>query len=233
MTATYPNQLAAGFTDEGTYTPHHLWAGESPIVTDQVTAAVGKDFVQFEVYAKDRNGFAVAYNPDAGQAGGTLTMGGVPTAADTLTINGVVFTFKSSGIAASTDILIGTAAATAQALKAGINTNTATTGVTATGSSTVLTLEAVAEGTEGNAVTLVKSGTYPALSGATLTGGGDASAGIAVGFTAQRITGGTTGPVYTGGSPNHETLVWPASVDTIQKRKAAFDRTGVHPCKLL
>lgn len=231
----YDNRLAGGLNNEDGYTPFHLWAGETDTVTGSVTTTTSA-LAQFQVYAKNRNGDAVPYNPDAGQAGGTLTFGGQPTAADTLTIDpdgtggdaAQVLTFVAA-ITGANQILIGTdATATATNATAIINSISAAAGVTATRSGTVVTLEAIAEAEEGNKVTLAKSGTYPALSGAALTGGGDFSAGRAVGFTAQAIPANSQGPVFIGGYPNHEALVWPASCATLKQRKLAFAGTDIH-----
>lgn len=52
------------------------------------------------------------------------------------------------------------------------------------------------------------------------------AAATPVGFTAQPTVGGGSIQVYDSGAPNHEALVWPASVDTFAKRIAAFSFPG-------
>lgn len=53
------------------------------------------------------------------------------------------------------------------------------------------------------------------------TATGDAA--TAHGFAAQPTTTGTTYVQgYVSGSPNHEALLWPESLDTFEKRRAAF-----------
>lgn len=52
------------------------------------------------------------------------------------------------------------------------------------------------------------------------------AAATPVGFTAQPTVGGGSIQVYDSGAPNHEALVWPASIDTFAKRKAAFAYAG-------
>jgi hypothetical protein len=110
------------------------------------------------------------------KASGTLTFSGQPSADGTLTINGHVITFKASGATGAQVNLGGTATLTAQAVKSYINDHPDETQVIATGASTVLTLTAVTAGVWGNSLTLARSGSYPALSGATLTSGADGAA---------------------------------------------------------
>lgn len=47
-----------------------------------------------------------------------------------------------------------------------------------------------------------------------------------VGFTAQPTVSGGSIQVYDSGAPNHEALVWPAAIDTLAERKAAFAYPG-------
>ncbi len=108
-------------------------------------------------------------------AAGTLTFNSQPAADDTVTINGVAITFKASGATGNQVNIGGNAAGTAQALKTFINAHPGTLLVSAAGASNVLTLTAVTPGTGGNSLTLAKSATNPALSGATLAGGSNGS----------------------------------------------------------
>lgn len=51
--------------------------------------------------------------------------------------------------------------------------------------------------------------------------------GKPAGFCAQPVTDlDGTACVYVGGYPNHEALVWPASLDNFEKRRAAFIGNG-------
>lgn len=52
------------------------------------------------------------------------------------------------------------------------------------------------------------------------------AAATPVGFTCQPTVGGGSIQVYDSGAPNHEALVWPTSLDTFAKRKAAFAYAG-------
>lgn len=230
----YPDMLAAGITPEDGYTPFQLFAGEKQPVSDQITTGASA-LVQFQTYAKDRNGFAIPFNPDAGRATGTITFAAQPTAADTLTIAGVVITFVSAITDATSQVLIGASTTlTAANLRTFVNAHSATLGVTAqAAANTVVTVEAVADDEEGNAVTLAKSGTNPTLSGATLTGGGEQSAGDLAGITAQPIAANSNGPSFVEGIFNHEALVWPASLTTLAQRKLATQGTGIEVRRLL
>lgn len=49
------------------------------------------------------------------------------------------------------------------------------------------------------------------------------------GFTAQHVPAdGTTLQGYIAGSPNHEALVWPSDLTTLEQRRAAFYGTGMY-----
>lgn len=50
---------------------------------------------------------------------------------------------------------------------------------------------------------------------------------VAIGIACQAGTVGKTAQWYTGGVFNHDALVWPASVDTLVKRKSVFARTNI------
>lgn len=120
------------------------------------------------------------------KASGTITIAGNPVADETVTVNGVVYTWKAAG--ALTDrrhvkITAGDNTAMAAALAAAINgyenrVETALTGdanhsgtIVATSALGVVTVTAVADGTAGNSITLVEASTNVTVSGATLAGG--------------------------------------------------------------
>jgi len=140
-------------------------------------------------------------------ATGTLTFNAQPADDDTVTINGVAITFKASGATGNQVNKGGNAAGTAQALKDFINAHPGTLLVSASGSSNVLTLTAVTAGTGGNSITLAKSGTNPALSGATLSGGsnGTSTALTDADWTADPASG--TFVINTGGTVAEDTVV--------------------------
>lgn len=52
------------------------------------------------------------------------------------------------------------------------------------------------------------------------------AAATPIGFTAQPTVSGGPIQVYDSGAPNHEALVWPASLDTFAKRLAVFSYAG-------
>ncbi len=108
-------------------------------------------------------------------ATGTVTIAGV-LAADTVTVNGLVYTAVSGAKANNTQFTIdGTDTASAEDLAASVqdDTRTGTIGdLQAASTAAVVTMTSTLNGTEGNAVTLVSSnGTRLAVSGSTFSGG--------------------------------------------------------------
>lgn len=98
-------------------------------------------------------GINVVYYDTAVSASTTGTFTGDPTAADTITINGVVFTARASGATGNEfNFTAGSVTATAAALAAAINAST-TTGIVGTVSATsalgVVTFSAVVPGSAG------------------------------------------------------------------------------------
>lgn len=240
MAGSYPPLLATGITSEGRFDQFDLFAGESNIVNDQGQAADGQAISQFQVLALDANGRYVPFSQSGDFATGTITVSSNPSDADTLTLNGVVLTFKTTLTGAAHEILIGsTTALTAANIAAMINATPAAYLMDASVATNVVTVEATAIGTAGNSVTMAKSGTNPTLSGATLAGA-DAAEDIpnrnAVAIAAQPVAAATPGaqlPVFTGGIFNHEALVWPVGLLTLADRKAVFAGTNIGVRQLL
>lgn len=119
-----------------------------------------------------------------GVATGTITFSAVPANNDTLTINGVVFTYKTSPVAGvETDMPIPASAAAGAIALAALLTNSTNPKIaeaTYTSAALVVTVKygnPMIYGTtgkmtvDGNAFTLAKTGSATAVSGATLTGG--------------------------------------------------------------
>ena len=109
---------------------------------------------------------------DAVQASGTVTLSSM-VAADTVTVNGTVFTCVASG-ATNNQFNVGASdTITAANLAAAINSSTTAAFrnlVTASSSAAVVTVVSNPEGVLGNAITLAISA-HGSVSGATLTGG--------------------------------------------------------------
>lgn len=163
-------------------------------------------------------------------ATGTITFNGNPADADTVTINSVVYRFKTSPAQAN-DIQIGASAAATQAnllycLLGSISqsgtaffagsTALAST-IRVTSASNVLTLTAATKGTAGNAYTLAKSSTNLAVSGAgTLTGG---AAGDSFTVTVQTAT--TSGGSYT----TRGTFTMTCQTETAERIEVALGTT--------
>jgi phage tail sheath gpL-like len=127
---------------------------------------------------------------DDPRAVGTITLSGA-AAGQTVTVAGVTYT-AVAGVAANSSqfSVAGDDTADATALAAAINASENgrdTQQVTATSAAGVVTVKAVADGTSGNAITLVKVGAGITVSGATLAGG-TATGGIrSTGITNQII----------------------------------------------
>jgi head decoration protein D len=100
--------------------------------------------------------------------------------------------------------------------------------------SNLVTLTALSIGTAGNAITLAISGTNPALSGATLTGGTateDTPTGDAVAIAAQPVPATTPGsmvPIFVEGRFDANGLIWPSGITTIDQKRLAFAGTPLY-----
>lgn len=133
----------------------------------------------------------VTVRDDTGtKATGTITFAGQPSANDTITINGHVITFKASGATGAEVNLGGTATLTAQALKVYINDHPDECQVVASGAAAAITVTATASGTWGNSIGLVRSGSHPTLSGATLSSGTNGASIPASGNWTADLTNG-------------------------------------------
>lgn len=221
MTDVLDSDLANSNLSAGSFSPTQFVLG-GPVKTQQVLVLTGEDLDKYAAIGLNAAGKAVAWDPDAlTQTGdvfahGVLTFGGQPTADDTVTIAGHAITFKASGATGAQVNIGGTATLTATALAAYLNTNTSTVLVTAQQEGTRLTLEANTVGAAGNAVTMAKSGTYPTLSAATLTGGADntsipAPESRLAGFLAQPVdatAADVSGPAFVSGMFNFNLIDW-------------------------
>jgi hypothetical protein len=236
MAATYPPLLATGFTDQGRFDPFDLYGGESDIVTDQGQAADGQAIRQFEVLMRNADGKLVPFTTAGVYATGAITVGGQPTAADTVTINGVAITFRTTLTGTGDECLIGAdTTATAANLVTVINNGITRFNVSASSVGTVVTLVAEDVGVAGNSVTLVEGVTSIGftVSGATLTGASATEGTLtnnAIGIAGQPVGASTPGgwfPYFTGGVFNHQALLWPAGFISLEERKRCFDGTNI------
>lgn len=240
--------MLAGNGTLGSFTPVQLRAGEQDFVTDRARVKIGQVLEQHTVIAFDGDGLIVAWDPDASGIGaeyakGTVTFStAVPVGDDTVTINGVVFTFKAANPDADeNEVLIGgTLNATAANLAAAINArneaNPEVMEVSAKANAAVVTVRANVPGADGNAITLAKNAATPAnvtVSGGTLASGAS-SEGTAGGVLLHAIDTSPAGlnkevfaPYISGGFLNHEALVWPDGVEGLPARRAAFAGTNI------
>lgn len=120
-------------------------------------------------------GILISYADTGVSASTTGTFTGAPTAADTITINGVVFTARASGAVADEFNIGSTVTATASALVAAINAST-TTGilntVRATSAAGVVTFYSVVPGPGGKNIPITESLDNFTLAAVTLSTGG-------------------------------------------------------------
>jgi hypothetical protein len=107
-------------------------------------------------------------------ASGTVSIATQPTAAQTVVINGVTFTFRTGTAPLAEDVLIGaTAAATVQNLadKLNASTNPKVAVANYTVATTTMTVTYGIKSVEGNTFTLAAGTSGATVSGATLSGG--------------------------------------------------------------
>ena len=114
------------------------------------------------------------------KATGTITFAAQPTANDTITVNGHVFTYVTAptvlgpGGAAANQIAIGSTTAITASNTATIlsgSSDPLVQAATYSAATNVVTVTYISSGTVGNSFTLAKSGTNPTVSGATLSTG--------------------------------------------------------------
>ncbi|CAB4162548.1 hypothetical protein UFOVP786_69 [uncultured Caudovirales phage] len=233
MTTVLDSDLAFGDTSAGSFSPSQFTLN-GPVVTASVVVLTGEDLAKYQAIGINAAGKAVAWSPTATAqtgdtyANGTLTFGGQPTANDTVTLNGTAITFKASGATGAQVNIGATATLTATNLLTYITTNTVALGINAAQAGTVLTVEANAAGAVGNAITLAKSGTYPSLSDAHLTGGGDDTTVLApearlAGFMAQAVDADgadVEGPYFRSGTFNYDLIDWNSAVASLAAAQA-------------
>lgn len=132
----------------------------------------------FSSIANGLYGGAVTYfdATTAQRASQTLTYSGAPANNDTVTLGGVVITYKTSGATGSQVNIGGSQAAAMANLVTFINiggsaNNIATLCTAVVTSANVVTVTSIFPGIIGNLITLAKSAANIAVGGATLTGG--------------------------------------------------------------
>lgn len=115
---------------------------------------------------------SISFGGPGSRATGTITFAATPTAADTITLNGVVWTFVSAITGVNQTLIGSTLAATLSTLAGQLATssNAALTVATYLANPTQLVITYATGGAGGNAYTLAAS--RATRSGATLTGGG-------------------------------------------------------------
>lgn len=251
------DRMLAGYRTIDTIEHVQLFAGEKQAVSTQGVAAAGYTFGEVDDKGRTHKfpvvalvgGKLVPWNPNADSntpgafATGTVTFStAVPTAGDTVTINGQAITFRAlADVDDEFEVAIGaTIAATAANLAAFINDHRNDFGtafpITATVSAAVVTVRA--PGDAGEVVTLAESGTNIAVSGANLASGtdNDALAGganlpvailpHALDTTVAGYNADVDTPMFVEGVFNYEALSVPEGT-TYAELRAAFMRTGI------
>lgn len=219
-------------------------------VTWGITTSTGSGFMGYPiVYGGSLTGFAITdpgvdYAPTdtiafngAGFATGDILFGATnPSAGDTITLNGVVWTFVTTITGANQTIIQGSAAATilklVTDLSASTNINLVPAGYTAT--STELVVSYKSPGSAGDAYTLAASAATP--SGATLTGGTGPSGAQATGsytFTGNPTAGqnivlnGITWTFVTSGATGNQTNIQGSAGATVTQLASDLNASAV------
>lgn len=217
--------------------------GVAKTTTHRIKAGADLNLKLYSVIAIIGGVLSMAGAPGVAQgaATGTITFSSAaPADNDTVTINGVVYTFKTALTSGGTarQVLAGanvTAAATNLVAAIMGTAGEGTTygngtdpdaNVSASNSAGVVTVFARDPGDEGNAISLAKSGTNIAVSGANLTGGSDDADALPFGILAAPVVM-TNGqemdiPVYREGEWDMDQLVWGAGWNTDEQKKNAF-----------
>lgn len=227
--------------------------GPAQTVTRNVAAGADLDLPLYSVVSIIGGVLALAVLGAAGgSATGTVTFSSTgPVDGETVTINGRVYTFKDAltDPAVADEVLTDdtpanqaanlAAAINATASGAGVTYGTGTTinaDVRATVAAGVVTLIALNEGDEGNSITLAKSATNTAVSGATLSGGDDDSDikpwGILAAPVVMSNGDSMDVPIYVSGHWNMDALNWDDSWATDAAKQAAFEGS-LHPTILI
>lgn len=237
----YLDAGVAAFEELDTYKADYLLLGTvPPLQTWTARMADNLTLAKHQVCGLDANGRLVpATLSTPAFASRALTFTAVAVAAETVTIGGVVYTFRASLNATPTanEVLIGTSEVTTAAnLAAAINHGPGegvvygtptlpNPNVTATSAAGVVTVTARQPGPAGNAITIAEASTVGSWAGAaTVLGGG--GGGVAARFVtttaAVSVTDAVTMPVYYSGNFNIDALVWDSSFTTDAQKLAAF-----------
>jgi hypothetical protein len=143
----------------------------------------------------------VYYRPEGEPASGTVTFAAIPTAGDSVTVNGTAYVFGTDFFNQGNSVN-----AVAEGLAAAINADRHRNHLHVNTSlirpyyavyyGNKVVIVAVAPGSAGNAITLAKSGANISVSGSTLSGGGFVSAGetwVELTVTTHATVPGTAG----------------------------------------
>lgn len=159
------------------------------------TVVWNANYQRFDLWAQVTSGPGVITQPNLPTAVGNINFTGIPTAADTVTVNGTLITFVASGPSGN-QVLIGSSAAD-QAfrlytfLAASVDANISKMTFVSpqppqpTAAKTAVYMVSKVAGAPGNAYTLAKSSTNATISGATLSGGTGTDISVLIGWNAS------------------------------------------------
>jgi hypothetical protein len=164
-----------------------------------------------------------------------LTLSGLPIANETVTIDGVVYTWKGSVATTAREVLIGAdATASSTNLAAAINAQggsgtlygSATTAhptVRASSAVAVVNIFARTRGAIGNSIDLAETMTNGAFDGAAMRGGADSPTEV-VGVVVQDVTGGGSSGAITNHTPQDYVVGWQVAGWSCPVEKIGFIR---------
>lgn len=142
------------------------------LLTESGSVVSNSDIVDVRYMLFNKETLAYINSRSGTKASQTVTQSGNPAADDTVTINGLVYTFKNSPTALTREVQrTGTADTDMAALATKINAMDPL--VSASYSTPVLTVTARLPGVHGNSISLAESSSALAVGGAALAGGTD------------------------------------------------------------
>lgn len=187
IVAVTPTAAGSGYTQSSIGYTITTTTGSGFVGTPIVSGGVLVGFV----IANGGSGYSpadtIAITGGSSFASGTITFTANPANNDTITLNGVTWTFTTGAAGASKTVIQGTLAATLAQLVSDVTASGSASLTVATylASSTVFTITYKVAGAGGNVYTLVSAQANAVVSGPTLTGGaagGSATAVLVVGL---------------------------------------------------
>lgn len=186
ITGVSPTAGGSGYTQSGIGYNISTTAGSGFTGTPIVVSGAFAGFIISDGGQGYSNSDTITITGGSAKASGTITFSANPSNNDTITLNGVTWTFTTGATGAAKTVIQGTLAATLAQLVSDVtaSVNASLTVATYLASSTIFTITYGTGGTAGNAYTLASAQPNAVVSGAHLTGGasgGGATANLVVG----------------------------------------------------